>query len=71
MDVIDLTGPPAMERPPTASRHEREEMMQAIREITLHARSMQMERDGWKAEAERLEGMAQKGTEALLGERNY
>lgn len=54
-----------------APGNERSQMMQAMREIQDRARSMQMERDGWKAEADRLTRMTQMGTEALLGERNY
>lgn len=53
-----------------AVSNERAPMMQAIREISDRARSMQMERDGWKAESERL-GLMTQMDQALPGKRNY
>jgi hypothetical protein len=56
---------------PTTSSSSGISMDQAIRDISDRARSMQMERDGWKAESERLGRMLQEERDARPAERDY
>jgi hypothetical protein len=48
----------AMERDLSAGQNEREEKDRSLQEVWEHARAMEMERDGWKAESQRLGGMS-------------